>query len=53
MIKYKQLSSGNAQNNATQIFQDMINMGVSADNIMLSAKTSADATSSEVHIYIN
>lgn len=49
----KQLSSGNAQNNATQIFQDMINMGVSADNIMLSAKTSADATSSEVHIYIN
>ena len=48
----KQLSSGNAKNNATKIFQDMVDMGVSADNIALTAKTSADATSSEVHIYV-
>lgn len=48
----KQLSGGNAKNNATQVFQEMINMGVGADRISLSARTSADATSSEVHIYV-
>ena len=48
----KQLSSGNAKNNATKIFQDMVNMGVSADNIALAARTSAEANSSEVHIYV-
>ena len=48
----KQLSSGSAKNNATKIFQDMVNMGVSADNIALAARTSAEANSSEVHIYV-
>lgn len=48
----KQLSSGSAKNNATKIFQDMVNMGVSADNIALAARTSVEANSSEVHIYV-
>lgn len=48
----KQLSSGNAKNNATKIFQDMIDMGVGADRIALTARTSAEASSSEVHIYV-
>ncbi len=47
-----QLSSANAKNNATQIFQDMIEMGIGADKINLAAKTSADATSSEVQIFV-
>ena len=48
----KQLASGSAKNNATKIFQDMVNMGVNADNIALTARTSAEANSSEVHIYV-
>ena len=47
----KQLSSGSAKNNATKIFQDMVNLCVSADNFALAARTSAEANSSEVHIY--
>lgn len=40
-----------AKNNATQIFQDMIDMGVNAANINLSAKTGAGNTS-EVQIFV-
>lgn len=47
-----QLSSANAKNNATQIFQEMISMGVSADKINLSAKTSPTVNSSEVQIFV-
>ncbi len=47
-----QLSAANAKNNATQIFQDMIEMGIGADKINLASKTSADATSSEVQIFV-
>lgn len=50
--KGNQLSSASAKNNATQIFQDMIEMGVSAEKINLSARTSNDATASEVRIYV-
>ncbi len=41
-----------AKNNATQIFQDMIDMGVSADRINLSARTSGNVSSSEVQIFV-
>lgn len=44
-------ASAVAKNNATQIFQDMIDMGVSADRINLSAK-SGSGTSSEVQIFV-
>lgn len=47
-----QLSSANAKNNATQIFQDMIEMGIGADKINISAKTSAEVNSSEVQIFV-
>lgn len=47
-----QLSAASAKNNATQIFQDMIEMGIGAEKINLSAKTSGDVTSSEVQIYV-
>lgn len=47
-------ASGNtagAKSNATQIFQDLIDMGVSADRINLSAKT-GNVTSSEVQVFV-
>lgn len=44
-------SSAIAKNHATQIFQDMIDMGVGADRINLSAKA-GDGTSSEVQIFV-
>lgn len=47
-----QLSTASAKNNATQIFQEMIDMGVGADKISLSAKNSAAATSAEVQIFV-
>lgn len=46
------LNKSNAQNYASLVFQDMVNMGVGADKISLSAKTSENATSSEVHVYV-
>lgn len=47
-----QLAAASAKNNATQIFQDMIEMGIGAEKINLSAKTSADVNASEVQIYV-
>lgn len=47
-----QLSKTNAQKNAGEIFKEIINMGVSADKVSLSSKTSSDATSPEVRIYV-
>ena len=47
-----QLAKNNVQKNATEIFQEMINLGVGADKISLSSKSSSDATSSEVRIYV-
>ena len=47
-----QLTKNNAQNNAAMVFQEMINMGVGADKISLSARTSNTATASEVHVYV-
>lgn len=44
-------SSAIAKNNASQIFQDMIDMGVSAANINLSAKTGT-GNSSEVQVFV-
>ena len=44
-------SSAVAKNNATQIFQDMIDMGVGADRINLSAKVGT-GSSSEVQIFV-
>ncbi|MBQ8661676.1 MAG: hypothetical protein IJ482_05050 [Alphaproteobacteria bacterium] len=44
-------SSAGAKSNATQIFQDLIDMGVGADKINLSAKT-GNVTSSEVQIFV-
>ena len=44
-------SSAVAKDNATKIFQDLLDMGVGADRINLSAK-SGDANSSEVQIFV-
>ena len=44
-------SAAVARNHAGQIFQDMIDMGVSADHINLSAKSGGE--SSEVRIYVH
>lgn len=46
------LSSSSARNNANNVFQEMIEMGVGADKISLSAKTSDSANASEVHVYV-
>ncbi len=46
-----QLSTAAAKNNATLVFQDMIDMGVGADRISLSAR-SGNVTSSEVQIFV-
>lgn len=45
-------SRGNAQNRATEIFQEIISMGVSPDRVALSAKTSMDAKVPEVQIFV-
>lgn len=42
----------NAQNNATTIFQEIVNMGVNAERITLSSRSSVDATSPEVQIFV-
>lgn len=47
-----QLAATNARNHASTIFQDIVEMGVGADKVSLSAKTSNSANSSEVHIYV-
>lgn len=47
-----QLSTASAKNNATQIFQEMVDMGIGAERISLSSRNSADVTSSEVQIYV-
>lgn len=46
------LTQNTAKNNASQIFQDMIEMGVGADKISLSSKTSPSANSAEVQIFV-
>ncbi len=51
-VNGSQMSKTNAQKNASEIFQEMINIGVGADKISLSSRTSADAASSEVRIYV-
>ena len=46
------LTKQNAQSHASAIFKDMIEMGVGADKISLSSKSSADASSAEVQIFV-
>ena len=45
-------SKNMAQKKATAIFQDMINMGVSAEKISISSRSSAEASSAEVQIFV-
>ncbi len=47
-----QLSKTNLQKNAAAIFEEMIEMGVSANKISLSSKTGGDVTSPEIRIYV-
>ena len=42
----------NAQNQATTIFQEIVNMGVSAERVSLSSRSSGDASSPEVQIFV-
>lgn len=51
-VSGSQLSKSNAQSNAGMVFKDMISMGVGADRISLSAKTSGDVKSAEVQIFV-
>lgn len=51
-VSASSVTRSNAQNNASTIFQDMIDMGVGADKISLSSKTSASANSAEVQIFV-
>lgn len=46
------LAKNSAQNNASRIFQDMIDMGVGAERISLSSKTSTGANTAEVQIFV-
>lgn len=46
------LAKNSAQNNASKIFQDMIDMGVGAERISLSSKTSSAANTAEVQIFV-
>lgn len=46
------LTKNSAKNNASQIFQDMIDMGVGAERISLSSKTSGSTNSAEVQIFV-
>lgn len=46
------LSGSTARNNASNVFQEMVDLGVSPDKIALSARTSEEATVSEVHVYV-
>lgn len=46
------LSQNAAKNNAAKIFQDMIDMGVGADKVSLSSKTSSATNSAEVQIFV-
>ena len=41
----------NAQNQATTIFQEIVNMGVNAERVSLSSRTNAEASSPEVQIF--
>ena len=41
-----------AQRKATEIFQEMINMGVGADKISISSRASAEANGAEVQIFV-
>lgn len=50
--KGNQLSTSTAKNNASLVFKEIVNMGVNADRISLSAKTSDSAASSEVHVFV-
>ncbi len=51
-VSASSITKSNAQNNATTIFQEMIEMGVGADKISLSSKTSSEAKSAEVQIFV-
>ncbi len=42
----------NAQNQATTIFQEIVNMGVNAERVSLSSRTNAEASSPEVQIFV-
>ncbi len=46
------LTKQSAQTHASTIFKEMIEMGVGADKISLSSKSSADANSAEVQIFV-
>lgn len=46
------LAQTSAKNNASRIFQDMIDMGVGPERIALSSKTSSAANSAEVQIFV-
>lgn len=47
-----QISATNARNNANQIFQEIIAMGVGADKVTISARTNASVTAPEVQIFV-
>ena len=51
-VSGSQMAKNNVQKNATEIFQEMIEMGVSADKISLSSKTNNEITAAEVRIYV-
>ena len=42
----------NAQNNASTIFQEIVEMGVSPERVMLSSRSSTEANSPEVQIFV-
>ena len=46
------MSKKNAQNHAGTIFKEMVEMGVGADRISLSARSSDEVASSEVQIFV-
>lgn len=47
-----QLSKNNAQANASKVFQEIIGMGIGADKVNLSARTSDSVSTPEVHVFV-
>lgn len=51
-ISSNHLTKSASNNYASEIFKEIVDMGVSADRISLTSRSSGDATASEVQIYI-
>lgn len=52
VVAVNPLKGASAQDHASQIFQDIIGMGVSADKVNISSRTDASATAPQVMVFV-